>query len=279
MTVDFTKFPFPTIVHPDVATLTEAITTDPVDSGFVIITLKAAEPAALQPVIREFAMALRADGADAGLVEITAYRQLQRNELGGAIPFDQPICESIIAAAARGAGAAGIGAQAMATVVDNPRADVILLLEYTTPEIASRTAKGFADGENGLFAHLAAAAKEHTIGAFKNMRRYSSVSRDPNVIQFFNLFGAPGDLDVLWSAWQEALPWFFETAEFRSSFPLLALDPQQEILLVNYAHVDSTKHFLNGALHDPAFAQSMATNYVQRNVTLPTPFFCKIVPI
>jgi hypothetical protein len=278
MTVDFTKFPFPTIVNPAAATLTEAIAAEPVDSGFVLITLKAADAAAMPDAARSFAAAVRADAGDTGLIDITAYRQLHRDELGGAIPFDPPICEAIIAAAAQHAGG-DIGAQAMATVFANPRADWILLLEYGTPEDAARAGQTFTGGSHAGFSQLAGAASATTVGAFKNMMRYSSVSRDPNVIQFFNLFGVPGDLDVLWPAWQDALPWFFEIAEFRSSFPLLAIDPQQEILLVNYAHVDSTKHFLNGSLHDPAFAASMAANYVQRNVTLPTPFLCKIVPV
>ena len=49
------------------------------------------------------------------------------------------------------------------------------------------------------------------------MKCYASVSRDPDVIQFFNYFPGPGDADALWQGWQEALPWFFETGEMRSS--------------------------------------------------------------
>lgn len=126
---------------------------------------------------------------------------------------------------------------------------------------------------------LAASVQESTVGAFRNMTQYASVSRDPNVIQFFNLFPAPGNRDILWPAWQEALPWFFEIAEFRSSFPLLALDPSQQLLIVNYAHTDSAKHFINGTLYDPGFMESMKSCYIDRGVTLPHPFFCKIVPV
>jgi hypothetical protein len=81
--------------------------------------------------------------------------------------------------------------------------------------------------------------------------------RDPNVVQLINWFGAPGDLGTRRPAWQEALPWSIEIIGFRSSFPLLALDPTQPILLVNYAPGDSTKQFLLGTLYDPAFMRVM----------------------
>ena len=43
MTVDFTKFPFPGLHRPQAATVTEAITAEPVAAGFVIITLRATD--------------------------------------------------------------------------------------------------------------------------------------------------------------------------------------------------------------------------------------------
>jgi hypothetical protein len=276
MSVDFTKFPFSTVVRPDAATLTEAITADPVDSGFIVITVKAADQDALASAVATFVGAARANAESSNLVDVSAYRQLRADELGGAVPFDQPICEAILADA--GHDIATIGARAEATVLKDPRVDWLILITYRSPESAAQSAKSYSEGSKAEFAPLAAISEMSTVGAFKNMKRYSSVSRDPNVIQFFNLFGAPDDLDVLWKAWQDALPWFFELGEFRSSFPLLALDPNQEFLLVNYAHLDSTKHFLKGSLTDPSFAELVKTCYLARNVTLPAPFFCKIAP-
>jgi hypothetical protein len=105
------------------------------------------------------------------------------------------------------------------------------------------------------------------------------VSRDPNVIQFFNFFPAPGDADALWQGWQDALPWFFETGEMRSSFPMKALDPEQPLLVVNYAHFDSIKHFFLGVAYDPNYLEVVTRCYADRGFTLPMPFFCKIVPV
>jgi hypothetical protein len=64
-----------------------------------------------------------------------------------------------------------------------------------------------------------------------------------------------------------------------SSFPLLALDPKQPILLVNCAHCDSIKQFLVGTLYDPRFLETLMACYGQRGVTSPMPFFCKIVAV
>jgi hypothetical protein len=94
--------------------------------------------------------------------------------------------------------------------------------------------------------------------------RYATVSRDPNDIQFFNLFPRPGNVDVLWKAWQDALPWFLEVGEIRSSFPLLALDAKQPLLLVNFAHCDSVKHFFLGVAFDPFFLEVMKNCYADR---------------
>jgi hypothetical protein len=60
---------------------------------------------------------------------------------------------------------------------------------------------------------------------------------------------------------------------------MVALDEEQPILLVNYAHCDSIKHFLVGTLHDPGFREVMEACYARRGVTSPMPFFCKIVPV
>jgi hypothetical protein len=275
---DFTKFPFSGLNHPEAASLTEAITADPVESGFAIITLKANDPASLAAPLREFARSLRAKGNGAGLIEVTAYRQLRRDEMGGAVPFDQPICEALIRGAERREATRQVAATTSALVLANPRADWIMLVEYATHEDAVEAVRSWKSDDSD-FARLVASTAQHSVGAFRNMKRYASVSRDPNVIQFFNLFPSPGKRDVLWPAWQEALPWFFEVGEIRSSFPLLALEPEQANLLVNHAHCDSMKHFLVGTLYDPTFPEVLAACYVKRGVTMPMPFFCKIVPV
>jgi hypothetical protein len=276
MTVDFTKFPFPNLRHPKAATVTEAIRAEPVASGFVIITLKATDADGFAGDVRAFAQRLRAKPG-IGLTDIIACRQLRRDELGGAMPFDQPICESLLHEAANRESTREAAAMVSAIALGNV-ANWVLRLEFQTPELASAAARAFEGGDAG-FTALASATTEHTVGAFRNMMRYASVSRDPNVIQFFNLFPSPGKLDVLWPAWQEALPWFFEVGGILSSFPLLALDPKQPMLLVNCAHCDSIKIFLVGTLHDPRFKETLMACYGQRGVTAPMPFFCKIVPV
>jgi len=60
-----------------------------VTAGFVVITAKAAEPEAFVQVVRDFARAVRANAAESGLADVTADRQLRREELGGAVPYDQ----------------------------------------------------------------------------------------------------------------------------------------------------------------------------------------------
>jgi hypothetical protein len=277
VTVDFTKFPFSSLQRPQAATVTEAIRAEPVGSGFVIITLKATDPEGFAANVREFAHSMRAK-AGPGLIDITAYRQLRRDELGGAMPFDQPICESLLHEAANRESTREAAAAVSAIALSNAVANWVLRLEFPTPELASAVASAFNGGDEG-FAALNRATTEHTVGAFRNMMRYASVSRDPDVIQFFNLFPSPGKLDVLWQAWQDALPWFFEVGGILSSFPLLALDPKQPILLVNCAHCESIKTFLVGTLYDPRFVETLMACYGQREVTSPMPFFCRIVPV
>jgi hypothetical protein len=277
MSVDFTKFPFPSLQQPQAATVTEAITAEPVASGFVIITLKATDTNGFAADVRGFAARLRAKSS-LGLADIIACRQLRRDELGGAMPFDQPICESLLHEAASRESTRQAAGMVSAIALGNAVANWVLRLEFRTPELASAAARAF-NGGDADFAALTGATTEHTVGAFRNMMRYASVSRDPNVIQFFNLFPSPGKLDVLWPSWQEALPWFFEVGGILSSFPLLALDPKQPMLLVNCAHCDSIKTFLVGTLYDPRFMETLASCYGQRGVTAPMPFFCKIVPV
>jgi hypothetical protein len=278
MTVDFTKFPFLNLWQPQAATVTEAITAEPVAAGFVIITLKARDADGFVANVREFAQYLRAKAVSTGLTNIIACRQLRRDELGGAMPFDQPICESLLQEAAGRASTKEAAAMVAAIALGNAVANWVLRLEFKTPELASAAMRTFNGGDAG-FTALTGAATEHTVGAFRNMMRYATVSRDPNVIQFFNLFPSPGKLDVLWPSWQEALPWFFEVGGILSSFPLLALDPTQPMLLVNCAHCDSIKTFLVGTLYDPRFVETLKACYGQRGVTAPMPFFCKIVPV
>jgi hypothetical protein len=278
MTVDFTKFPFPSLQQPQAATVTEAITAEPVASGFVVVTLKASDPDGFAANVREFARTLRAKADGIGLADITACRQLRRDELGGAMPFDQPICESLLHEAANRESTREAAGMVSAIALGNAVANWVLRVEFRTPELASAAARAFDGGDAG-FAALTNATTEHSVGAFRNMMRYASVSRDPNVIQFFNLFPSPGKLEVLWPAWQEALPWFFEVGGILSSFPLLALDPKQPMLLVNCAHCDSMKPFLVGTLYDPRFKETLMACYGQRGVTAPMPFFCKIVAV
>ena len=135
------------------------------------------------------------------------------------------------------------------------------------------------NGGDASFKAMTQGTRSNSVNAFRNTMRYAEVSRDPNVIQFFNLFPGPGETEALWAGWQEALPWFFEVGEFRSSFPLVALDPKQPLLLVNYAHTDSAKHFFLGASYDPTYLETVTHAYVNRGFKLPMPFFCKIVPV
>jgi hypothetical protein len=278
MTVDFTKFRFPSLQRPQATTLTEAIRAEPVASGFVVVTLKAVDADGFAGPVREFARFARTAAAGSGLIDITAYRQLRRDELGGAVPFDQPICEGVLDDAANRASTREASEMTSAIALGNARANWVVLVEFQTPELASEAARAWKGGEDG-FTALISATTTHSVGAFRNMMRYASVARDPNVIQFFNLFPSPGTREVLWPAWQEALPWFFEVGEILSSFPLLALDPEQPILLVNHAHCDSIKHFLIGTLYDPRFKETLVSCYARRGVTAPMPFFCKIVPV
>ena len=278
MTVDFTKFPFPSLHQPQAATVTEAIKAEPASSGFVVITLKATDADGFAADVRAFAQHLRAEASSSGLTDIIACRQLRRDELGGAMPFDQPICESLLHEAANRESTRRAAAMVSAIALGNAVANWVLRLEYRTPELASAAARAF-NGGTEAFTALNRGTTEHSVGAFRNMMRYATVSRDPNIIQFFNLFPSPGKLDVLWPSWQEALPWFFEVGGILSSFPLLALDPKQPMLLVNCAHCDSMKPFLVGTLYDPRFVETLAACYGQRGVTAPMPFFCKIVPV
>ncbi len=278
MTVDFTKFPFPSLREPQAATVTEAIRVEPVASGFVIITLKATDIDGFAADVRAFAQHLRAKAGTSGLTDIIACRQLRRDELGGAMPFDQPICETLLHEAANRDSTREAATMVSAIALGNAVANWVLRLEFRSPELASAAARAF-DAGDASFAALAGTTTGHSVGAFRNMMRYASVSRDPNVIQFFNLFPSPGKLDVLWPAWQDALPWFFEVGGILSSFPLLALDPKQPMLLVNCAHCDSIKPFLVGTLYDPRFKETLIACYGQRGVTAPMPFFCKIVPV
>jgi len=280
-TADFTKFPFALVPHPEAATRTGAITHDPVASGFVVATFRCDDVGRFAALARQLAQAARREAPRTGLRDVSAYRQLEPGELGGAVPFDQAICEQVMTQAEKRPETHAKRQQVERIVLHNPHASAILLLEYASGEDALRAARAFQAGQDGPHGDLRplTALGEHTVGAFENMKQYSTVSRDPNVIQFFNLFPAPGRLDALWEGWQEALPWFFDVAEFRSSFPLRALDPSQKVLLVNYAHCDSTKPFVVGTLYDPYFLESMAACYVRRDVVLPHPFFCKLVPV
>lgn len=282
MSLDFTKFPFPAVENPHAPSLTDGIRADPVDNGFIVITLKTAAPEGEIDAIRAFAQELRTSSAATGFIDITAYRQLRPDEFGGAVPFDQAICDNILAdVTCRQATQSDRfpGLRMVTGILEqNTIADWVILIKFLSHDRAVAAAKAW-NGDDKAFAALTRNAASYTINAFKNMMRYASVSRDPNVIQFFNLFPKPGNLEVLWQAWQDALPWFFEVGEIRSSFPMLALDAAQPLLLVNYAHCDSVKHFFLGTAFDPIFLEVLRTCYGERGVTNPMPFFCKIVPV
>lgn len=282
MTVDFTKFAFPALESPHAASLTEALKAPPVSGGFVVVTIKHSNPVELESAVREFVFGLRESAAGTGMTDVTVYRQLRRQEFGGAIPFDQAICDRVLddVGQRRTSQPDRFPAAAMAPhiLMQNEIADWVIFVELDGPDQAKAAAEVWRQGDRG-FEALRQRVEACSINAFHNMMRYASVSRDPNAIQFFNLFPAPGDLDTLWQAWQDALPWFFEIGEIRSSFPLLALDPNQPLLLVNYAHCDSVKHFLAGVAYDPIFMEVMQRCYAARHITSPHPFFCKIVAV
>ncbi|MGI4798247.1 MAG: hypothetical protein ACRYG8_30230 [Janthinobacterium lividum] len=282
MTVDYTKFPFPSVENPRAATLTEAITAPPVDQGFVLLAIKLRDPAGFETAVRTFAQAVRATAEETGLRDVTAYREFRRNELGGAVPFDQAIAAAMLDNAVERAkfedGRYPALGPAIKMAKENDIADYTLLLEYASTDQATKAVATWKGGERSYVA-LTGDAENVTLGAFRNMKRYASVSRDPNVIQFFNFFPGPADADALWQGWQDALPWFFETGEMRSSFPMKALDPEQPLLVVNYAHFDSIKHFFLGVAYDPNYLEVVTRCYADRGFKLPMPFFCKIVPV
>ena len=280
---DLTKFPFNGLTDPRASTLTDAITADPVEDGFIVITLKSAGGTSLAPRIRFFAQQLRLSTASTGFQDITAYRQLRQEEMGGAVPFDQAFCETIlddIATRRDGQSDRFPGLQSTRDIVlSNRIADWVLLVTFASPEQALAASNAWQHEDSQFLDAFADGVEEFTINAFRNMKRYAQVSLDPDAIQFFNLFPGPGDPDALWIAWEEVLPRYFDAAEIRSSFPLKALEPGQPLILVNYAHADSMKHFLLSMCFDPNFLEDIARCYVGRGFAFPYPFFCKVVPV
>ena len=282
MSVDFTKFPYPGIENPHAPTLTEGITAGPVSAGFVVLAIKLRDASNFDIAVRTFAQELRTSAGATGFTDITAYREFKLDELGGAIPFDQAICETLLQDAERRSNTESDKyptlKPALKMAERNDLADWTLLVEFNSTQQASAAVIAWNQGDDH-FTALTRDASSATIGAFKNMKRYATVSRDPNVIQFFNFFPGPGDVNSLWESWQDALPWFFETGEMRSSFPLAALDPNQPMLIINYAHFDSIKHFFLGVAYDPNYIETVTRTYSGRGFKLPMPFFCKIVPV
>ncbi len=65
----------------------------------------------------------------------------------------------------------------------------------------------------------------------------------------------------------------------RSSYPFAAVYLIQAILVINYAHFDSIKHFFSGAAYDPDYLATVTSCYTDRGFKMPLPFFCKIVPV
>ena len=283
MPVDYTRFPFPGIENPHAASLLDALAYSPVQEGFVVILIKVSDGGDYLGQVRAFARALRADAARSGFIEITAYRHIRADEMGGAMPFDQAICEEMLRNAERHLAEEPDKFPALKAAIavaegENKAADWALMIEFTTTGQALAAANAWK-GEDEAFAVLVQGTGSNSVNAFRNAKRYAHVSRDPNVIQFFNLFPGPGASDDLWLAWLDAVPWFLEMGEFRSSFPLIALDPDQSMILMNYAHIDSVKHFFAGAFYDPTYLRTIKTCYSDRGFALPLPFFCKIVPV
>jgi hypothetical protein len=282
MTVDLTRFPYNAVSNVSARTLTEAIAAEPVDDGFVVVTLKATDPSSLAAATRNFAQQLRLSADTTGFQDITACRQLRRDEMGGAVPFDQAFCESVLddIAARRSTQSSRFPGLAGTEdfVLSNVMADWVLLITFGTTAEALTAAQAWRQPDSAFAASFSESV-EFTINAFENMMRYAHVSLDPDVIQFFNLFPGPGDPDGLWPAWEEVLPRYFDAAEIRSSFPLKALDPEQPLILVNYAHADSVKHFLLSMIFDPNFLEDIARCYQGRGFAFPHPFFCKVVPV
>lgn len=282
MPVDYARFPFPSVSAPHAASLTEAITVEALSEGYAVVTVKSGTAGDLTPLVRDFAKALRAKGTDFGLHDITAYREIRAGELGGTVPFDQEICARMLNDAKERLAADPDRwprtKWAIKMMERNDFADWTLLVEFATVGHAERAVAGWNGGCED-FARLTRDSASHTAGAFANTKGYARVSRDPAAIQFFNFFPGPGDRDVLWAAWQAALPWFLEIGEFRSSFPLVARDPDQALLVVNFAHLDSLKHYFLGVAYDPNFFETVSRCYLDRGFKAPEPFFCKIVPV
>ena len=285
MVVDLTRFPYNGITNVRARTLTEAITADPVDHGFVVVTLKAeaGEASSLAAPTRMFAQQLRRSADETGFGGITAYRQLRRDEMGGAVPFDQAFCESVLGDIAARRGTQSDRFPGLVStenfVLSNTMADWVLMITFGSCDEALAAARAWQHQDSPFAAAFSGHVVRFTINAFQNVMRYANVSLDPDVIQFFNLFPGPGDPDGLWPAWEEVLPRYFDAAEIRSSFPLKALDAQQPLILVNYAHADSVKHFLLSMIFDPNFLEDIERCYEGRGFAFPHPFFCKVVPV
>ena len=145
-----------------------------------------------------------------------------------------------------------------------------MLVEFGSVDEAGTAAESWRQSGVG-FRGLGQSA---TVSVLRNMKGYSSVSLNPDVIQFFNLFPGPGDASSLWESWKQTLPSYFDAAEFRSSFPLLAVDDHQPVLLANPAHLDSAKHFLLSMAFYPKMVEDVERNYVRNGFALPHPFFC-----
>ncbi|MBA3532831.1 MAG: hypothetical protein H0T73_12975 [Ardenticatenales bacterium] len=273
MATDLTRFPFPYLPNPTASTLTEALAHPATSSGFVVLALMAKESEKLIDVLYEFATAARRASSFNGLRTLRAFRQLRRDELGGAVPFDQSICEKLLELAGP------MATLAQQTILSNPLANWVLLLDFDTTDHATIFVDDLHGGDYRLDT-LADGCSMYSVGAFRNIRQYGRVLYDPNLIQCFTLFPAPGTIDLLWQSWQDALPWFFEIGGARSSLPLLAMRPEQTLLLVNHAHWDSMKPFLHGGLYDRFLHEQVLKGiWVERGATLPHTFFCKIAPV
>ncbi len=278
MSVDFKYLDFSPVFNQQANNLTEALRGEPVPNGFVFLSFKmdiqkTTETAffgALETYLRSL--------DNKAIQSIKIYRQLKENELGGIVPFDQGICEKYLDEKMNVNFIIRF-IHKVYTLRDllfkNKLIDVGVYISCTDHAAALSLAHFFENNSDMSWRSLLNNSQRYDIGAFKNMAIYSTVSDDPNKIQFFNLFPAPGKLESIWHSWLKSLPWFFEIANFRSSFPLLALNESQKTLLINAAHWDSAKGFIIGANYDPAF-KKILKGYMKDRVSLPYPFFCKI---
>lgn len=233
------------------------------------MTFVAKEVAAFVEPLQQFAAAERRDAPINHLISVKAFRQLHRDEVGGAVPYDQPICEELLSRAP---------AILHQTLFDNHVANWLLFLEFETPVSAQVFVDGLNAGKHESH-YLIDASSAHGFSAFRNMRQYSRITYDPALIHFFNLFLAPGDRDKFWQIWQQATPGSLKLPKCVLPFRCKDCATTSLCCRVNPAHWDSLKHFIHGAMYDTYFQQEVMQGMWFSNGVELHPFFCKIVSV